>query len=569
MPGLAVARSYQGSWLINDLRAGLCVAAVAVPTGIAYAQLVGVPPVVGLYASILPPVAYAFFGSSRQLIVGPDSATCAMVAAAVVPLAASDSVRLASLSVILTLLVGSICIVAGIARIGFIANFLSKPILIGFLNGVALTIISSQLGKLFGFPLHTVGFFRRLYEFVSQLGLTHWPTLALGLSVFVLLRLIKWVAPRVPAPLVAVALSIAAVYLLRLDGRGVAVIENVPAGFPSPTIPSISVAEMSQLSLAALGIVVVSFCSAMLTARSFAAKNHYEIDANRDLIALGVANLASGVSQGFVISGADSRTAINDAVGGKTQFAGAFAAAAMMLLLVFATGPLAYLPNAALAAVLISAALGLFDVAAFKRLYRVSKPEFRHALIAMIGIITLGVLPGVLLAIGLALVRLLALASRPADGVLGRIDGQEGFHKLADHGDAQSIPGILIYRFEGALLFFNADYFKRRVREVIAKAEAKIEVFVFDAEGVNVMDTTGADALEEMRAELANKQIAFVVARPRIRFREVLDLTDLKQIANGHVYHTIEAAVAGTAQRLKKKEEAERVRSLEPVEIKV
>lgn len=551
IPGLAVARRYQRPWLLNDLRGGLSVAAVAVPTGIAYAQLVGVPPVVGLYASILPPLAYAFFGSSRQLIIGPDSATCAMVAAAVLPLAAGDPERFASLTVVLTLLVGAMCIVGGIVRIGFIANFLSKPILIGFLNGVALSIISSQLGKLFGFSVPSSGFFRTLYEFVSRLGLTHWPTLALGLGIFILLRVLKRVAPGTPAPLVAVAISIALVYFFKLDARGVTVIGHVPAGFPTPRIPSVSLAEISALSLNALGIVVISFCSAMLTARSFAAKNHYEIDANQDLIALGVANLASGMSQGFAVSGADSRTAINDSVGGKTQFAGIFASAAMLLVLVFVTAPLAYLPNAALAAVLVSAALGLFDLTAFKSLYRVSKPEFRHALIAMIGIITLGVLPGVLIAIGLALVRLLALASQPADGLLGKIEGQEGFHKLDDHSAAKSTTGVIIYRFEGALLFFNADYFKRRVRAAVAGAEAKIDGFVFDAEGVNLLDTTGADALEEMRAELAHQQIAFVLARPRSRFRAVLEATDIKQQGNGHVYHTVEAAVAAMSAKVK------------------
>ena len=569
IPGLAVARSYQSAWLPNDLLAGLSVAAVAVPTGIAYAQLAGVPPVAGLYASILPPLAYAFFGSSRQLIVGPDSATCAMLAAAVLPLAAGDPERFASLTVILTMLVGAMCIGGGLVRIGFIANFLSKPILIGFLNGIALSIISSQLGKLFGFPLQATGFFRRLYEFGSQLELTHWPTVALGLSVFVLLRVMKRVTPRAPGPLVAVGLSIAVVYLLKLENRGVTVIGHVPGGFPSPTIPSASIAEISELSLAALGIVIISFCSAMLTARSFAAKNHYEIDPNRDLIALGVANLASGMSRGFAISGADSRTAINDSVGGKTQFAGVFAAAAMMLVLLFVTSPLAYLPNTALAAVLISAAIGLFDLSALQKLRRVSKPEFRHALIAMIGIITVGVLPGVLIAIGLALLRLLALASQPADAILGRIEGQEGFHKLTDHSEAKSSPGVLIYRFEGALVFFNADYFKRRVREVVAGAEAKIERFVFDAEGVNLLDTTGADALEEVRAELAHKQIMFVLARPRSRFREVLGLTDLRQLENGHVYHSVEAAVAAITAAASEKEESEgSVLSLESVEIK-
>lgn len=551
IPGLRVARNYQPAWLSSDLRGGLSVAAVAIPTGIAYAQLVGVPPVVGLYASIIPPVAYAFFGSSRQLIVGPDSATCAMLAAAVIPLAAGDPTRTTSLTVVLTLMVALMSIVAGLARIGFIANFLSKPILTGFLNGIALSIIIGQMGKLLGFPLQPGGFFRQVYYLVTHLQLTHLATAILGLSVFALLRLMKRFVPRIPAPLVAVAISIAAVYFFDLAGRGIAVIGAVPAGFPAPTIPSVSGHDIASLSLNAVGIVLISFCSAMLTARSFAARNHYEIDANRDLIALGVANITAGLSQGFAISGADSRTAINDAAGSKTQFAGVFAAGAMALVLLFLTKPLAFLPSTTLAAVLISAAIGLMDLGAFRRLYRISHAEFRHALVALLGIITLGVLPGVLIAIGLSILRLLALASQPPDATLGQIAGKTGFHPINESDGATPIPGVVIYRFEGAILFFNADYFKRRMRAATSSETGDPQLVVFDAEGVNLMDSTGADALEEIRTGLAGRNITFALARPRRRFRTMLDGTGLTdRIGSNRIYSSIGEAVTAAAENV-------------------
>ncbi|MGH9901799.1 MAG: SulP family inorganic anion transporter, partial [Pyrinomonadaceae bacterium] len=531
-------------WLRGDLLAGLSVAAVAVPTGIAYAQLAGFPPVVGLYASILPPVAYFLFGSSRQLIVGPDSATCAMVAATLVPLAADDPARYASLSVALALIVGVMAVAGGLARFGFIANFLSKPILIGFLNGIALSIIISQLGNLFGFAVEGQGFFRRLYGFVSGLGQTHWPTLAVGLSVFILLRILKRAAPKLPAPLFAVLAGIAAVVIFDLSGRGVAVVGAVPRGFPAPALPNVGAGDLGALVLGAVGIVVISYCSAMLTARSFAAKNHYEIDANRDFIALGVANIAAGVSQGFVVSGADSRTAINDATGGKTRLAGVFAAAAMAAVLLFLTDPLAHLPVAALAAVLVSAGGGLFDLGSLRRLYRVSNVEFRHALVAMLGVITIGVLPGILLALGLAILKLLSRASRPHDALLGRLKGVDGFHDIAGQEHVETIPGLIIYRFDSSLLFFNADYFKNRVRSVVAAAGPDVRCFIFDAESAILLDTTAADALEEICVELSGQGIKLAIARAKGQFREMLYRTGLRErIGDTNLYPSVRSAV--------------------------
>jgi len=472
MPGLADLRAYQRAWWPSDLLAGLSVAAIQVPTAVAYATLAGFRPEVGLYASVLPLVAYAIFGSSRQLIVGPDSATCAMVAAALLPLAGQDPARYVDYSVVLALLVGGLSVVGGIARLGFIADFLARPILAGFLNGIGLSIIAGQLGKLFGIPVESREFLEQLWEFGHRLGRTHVLTLAIGVALLAVLTVLKRVAPRVPGPLAGVALGGLAVFVFDLGSRGVAVVGAVSPGLPSLGVPSVTAGDLRTLAVDALGIALVSYCSAMLTARSFAAKNHYEIDANQDFIALGVANLTAGLSRGFVISGADSRTAVNNAVGGKSRVTGLVAAAATAGVVLFLTGPIGYVPSAALAAVLIMAGIGLLDVATLATLRRVAPFEFRLSIATTIGVLLAGVLPGILIAVALAIVKLLALAAHPGDAILGEIPGQDGYHDIAGHADAKTVPGLIVYRFDAAPLFVNADRFKQRIRAVVASAAA-------------------------------------------------------------------------------------------------
>lgn len=528
LPGLRLVRTYQRAWLPSDVVAGLSVAAVALPIGIAYAQLAGFPPVVGLYACILPPVAYALFGSSRQLIVNPDAAACAIVAATVAPLAAADATRYGDLSLVLTFLVGLLCIGSGLARLGFVASFLSRPILTGYLNGIALTIIVGQIGALLGFHVASGGFFHTLATVLSRLGETHVATLLTGVGLLAVLLVLKRVAPRLPGPLVAAALGIGAAYLLGLEQHGVAVVGPVPAGFPPPRLPTVGIDDLGPLVVGACSITLVSFCSMMTTARGFAAKNGYAINPNQDFVALGMSDLASAASQGFVVSGADSRTAVADASGGKTQVTGLIAAAAMALVLLFLTGPLAYLPTAALAAVLMSSALGLFDVAALRRYQQVSRPEFRDSLVAMLGTMTVGVLPGVLIAIGLAILKLLSLAAHPRDAVLGVVQGQDGVYGAeAEGADVHTIPGLLIYRFDSAIVFFNADYFQDRVRAQVAAARPAW--VLFDAESANLLDMTAAEALDALRAELADQGTTLAIARSKGLFHVMLERTGVAE----------------------------------------
>ena len=543
LPGLRALRAYRREWLPSDLVAGISVAAVALPIGIAYARLAGFPPVVGIYSCILPPVAYALFGSSRQLIVNPDAAACAIVAATLAPIAAGDASRYADLSIALTLLTGLLCIAGGIAGFGAIANFLSRPILTGYLNGIALSIIAGQLDALLGFHVPSAGFFRTLAQVASRLSETHLATLAMGLALLLLLRAFKHLAPRAPAPLVAAVLGIGAVWALGLDRQGMAVVGPVPAGFPTPRIPGLVEGDLWPLVLGACGIVLVSFCSMMTTARGFAAKNGYAIDTSQDMIALGVCDLASGLTRGFVVSGADSRTAVADAAGGKTQVTALVAAAAMAAILLFFTAPLAYLPTAALAAILISSALGLFDVASLRGYYRVSRPEFRHSLVAMVGVMTVGVLPGVLIAVSLALLRLLRLVSRPHDAVLGRVEGKEHAYGTGGEG-GKTIPGLLIYRFDASLVFFNADYFRSRVLALSNGADAPPQWLLLDAESMPFLDVTGADALEALRGELAARGAVLAIARAKGLFRLMLEQTGLaERIGAAHLFPAVHAGV--------------------------
>ena len=545
LPGLAALSRYQRSWLRDDLVAGVSVAAVAMPIAIAYSQLAGVPPAHGLYASILPLVAYALFGSSRQLIMAPDAATCAIVAATVAPLAGQDPDRYISLSMALAMFTGVLCIVAGVARLGFLTNFLARPILTGYLNGIALSIISGQLGRFFGFAVPSSGFFRLLVEFVSNLGRTHGLTLGLGVATFVLLRLLKRIAPKIPGPLVALAAGITVSSVFRLGDRGVTLLGAIPAGLPPLMIPDIGSSDIGPLVIGAAGLALISFNSAMVTARSFAVKNRYEIDSNQEFIALGVADIGAGLLQGFAVSGADSRTAVNDSVGGKSQVTGLVAAGLLILVLLFFTAPLALLPITVLAAVLINAAIGLFDLPSLIRLRRVSRPEFRLSLVTFLGVITVGVLPGVLVAVTLALLQLLAKASHPHDAVLGRVPSTGAFHDIKSHPEAETFPGLVIYRFDASLLFFNADHFKSQVRSIVTQAQTGVRCLLLDAETMPLVDTTGAASLDELCAELGERGIVLAIAAAKAPVRAMLDRTGLTQrIGSAHLFSTVEAAVA-------------------------
>jgi high affinity sulfate transporter 1 len=543
VPGLAMLRGYRREWLRFDAGAGLSVAAVALPTAIAYAQLAGFPPVVGLYASILPLVVYAAFGTSRQLIVNPDAAVCAMVAAIVAPLAGGNADRYVTLAVALAVFAGVACIAAGLCRLGFLADFLGKPVLVGFLNGIAISIVLGQIGKLFGFTIESGRVIPRLIEFLSKLPGTHLPTLMVGLATFVILRGVRRFFPRLPAPMIALVAAVALVKWLRLDLQGVLTIGPVPAGLPSLRWTRLPPELLGDLLPGAVGLALVSFTSGMVTARSFAARNRYDLDVDRELIALGACNIAAGLSQGFAVTGADSRTAVSDSMGGKSQVTGLVAAATMALVLLFFTGPLRYLPVAGLGAVLIAAAVGLFDWNAMVRLYRIRQGELGVCVAAMVGVVTLGALQGILVAVGLSLLVLLARSSRPADAVLGRVEGVPGFQNVARHEGATTVPGLVLYRFNAPVIFYNAAYFKRRVLEVVA-ATPDAKWLVLDGAPIDQVDSTGADTIAALADALTAAGVRLLIAGAHAQVQGMLERSGaLAHLGAGSAFSTLSGAV--------------------------
>ena len=522
-PGLPALLQYRRADLSHDLVAGLSVAAVALPVGVAYAQLAGFHPVVGLYASILPLVAYALFGTSRQLIVGPDAATCALVAAAVAPLAAGDPEQYLSVSIALAGLAGLICIGASFLRLGAIADFLSKPILVGFLNGVSLHIVVGQLGALFGFSIEAPpGIALQLVALLRKVDQTHWPTLAVGMATLAVLLLSGRLLKGLPAALVALVFGGVVVALLGLDAQGVAVVGAVPAGLPPLRLPAISLDQLDDVAGPAAGIALVSFSSMMLTARSFAARNHYTIDVDREMAALGAANVAAALSQGFAVSGADSRTAVNDASGGRTQLTGLVAAAAIACVLLFLTDLLRYVPIASLGAILVMAGLSMLDIATLERLRKLNRTEFALSLLATLGVIWVGAIKAIVVVLTLALLRFVRITFRPRVEVLGRVEGLPGHYALDRYPSAQTYPGLVLFRFNAPLVFFNAPHFKQQAQAAMAAAGPGLKWFVIDALPMTQVDVTGFYELEDLQHTLRDQGAELVVAGSQKDTRNML-----------------------------------------------
>jgi high affinity sulfate transporter 1 len=515
-------KRYRSAWLPSDLTAGLAIAAVALPIGVAYPSIAGLPPVVGLYASILPLVGYAIFGSSRQLIVGPDAATLSILAAALSQVPTGSEQQRIILSAAFAIAVGIMCLLSGALRLGFIANFLSRPILTGYLCGISLTLLTSQIGRLTTVSVGGRGLLRPLIELGGRLTQIHAPTLLFGIGILVLLRLLRRWAPRAPGPLVAVIIATMLSFLFNLESFGISLVDEIPAVLPNLTLGLPEGIELDDLARNAFGILVVSFGSGIVTARSFGDRNRYRVDANRELIGFGAANIASGLFGGFPVTGADSRTAINDAVGGRTQVAGLVAAAALTFVLFALADVMKYLPVAALGAVIASAALDLFDAKELGRLWRTSHVEFLFALIAMLGVIGLGVLAGVLIAILATLFYLLARVSRPSDALLGRIPGRDGFYKLHREPRAKAVPGLAIYLVQSGLVFFNIDYVRNRVRWIVDRLPQSTRWFILDAEAVTTIDSTAAAVLGEIGEELSRRNLRFGIANLHAQPRELL-----------------------------------------------
>ncbi|HKE01551.1 MAG TPA: sulfate permease [Planctomycetota bacterium] len=549
LPGLGQLLGYQREWLAADVVAGVSVAAIAVPTAIAYAQMIGFEPVVGFYAAILPLVAYAMLGTSRHLIVNPDAGTCALVAATLLPIVPSgDPAAMVSASVVLALAAGVVCIVAGILRLGVVADFLSRPILVGFMNGIAIHIFLDQLGKVGGYAKRSHGIVPSVVELARKLDELHGPTVAVGLACIGLLIAAKRWLPRWPAPLLAVVAAIVAVRVLRLQEAGVATVGAVAGGWPAPRWPEVDAAAWKPLVAGALGVALLSFTNAVAVARSFAAKGGYDVHADRELVALGAAHIASAASGGFAVSGTESRTAMNYAMGGKSPAAGLVAAASIASVLLFFTSPLSDIPKAALGAILMVAAVGLFEAKELVHLWRVSPRELVLAVITTLGVVGLDVLDGILLAVGLSLLLALHRASRPADAVLGRVEGLGGYHSLAQYPDAKTFPGVVLYRFGAALLFFNTSYFRRRVLDAAA-ARSDAKWLVIEGGPINTIDVTGAEALGRLAEETRKRGVRLALANVRTEVLALLDRAGTTATLGADaVFPSLDAAVEACAR---------------------
>ncbi len=463
-PGLVQLKHYQKEWLADDVRAAFSVVAVALPVAIAYAQLTGVSAIVGLYSCVLPMLVYALMGTSRQLIVGPDAATCAVIAAVVTPLAAGDATKHWQLVMTMTAMTGMWCVLASRLKLGILADFLSRPILLGLLNGVALTIIVGQFAKVVGWKYEQRYLLERLWEAPQRLADLHWPTLALSVATVAVYLVTKRFRPSWPAAMFAILITTSSVWLLRLQEAGVSVVGLTQGGFPNFQTPEFELGVTRELVVPALNLAMVSFVSMMLTARSFAAKNGYDIDADKEFRALGFANIASAFSQGFAISGADSRTAVNDANGGKSQLVSIIAAITIAVIAVFIYQPLQFIPIASLGVVLIIASLSLLDLKGIWILRKRDKDAFYLASITFVSVLVIGVIPGITLAVLLGLFQFLRIVMRPSDQLLG-LDEEGTIRTVDGTGKATPIPGMVIYRFNSPLTYFNAPYFKRRLLE--------------------------------------------------------------------------------------------------------
>ncbi|MCA3949906.1 SulP family inorganic anion transporter [Vibrio vulnificus] len=531
-PGLVQLKHYQKEWLADDVRAAFSVVAVALPVAIAYAQLTGVSAIVGLYSCVLPMLVYALMGTSRQLIVGPDAATCAVIAAVVTPLAAGDATKHWQLVMTMTAMTGMWCVLASRLKLGILADFLSRPILLGLLNGVALTIIVGQFAKVVGWKYEQRYLLERLWEAPQRLADLHWPTLALSVATVAVYLVTKRFRPSWPAAMFAILITTASVWLLRLQEVGVSVVGLTQGGFPNFQTPEFELGVTRELVVPALNLAMVSFVSMMLTARSFAAKNGYDIDADKEFRALGFANIASAFSQGFAISGADSRTAVNDANGGKSQLVSIIAAITIAVIAVFIYQPLQFIPIASLGVVLIIASLSLLDLKGIWILRKRDKDAFYLASITFVSVLVIGVIPGITLAVLLGLFQFLRIVMRPSDQLLG-LDEEGTIRTVDGTGKATPIPGMVIYRFNSPLTYFNAPYFKRRLLEH-AEHTKDVGCVVVDAvSSFTHLDLSVMATLADVHETLKKRGIRLILAGRKRRLRQWCELTGISTSEGG------------------------------------
>jgi high affinity sulfate transporter 1 len=545
LPGLTMLKTYRGSWLPNDLAAGLVLTTMLVPVGIAYAEASGVPGVYGLYATIVPLLAYAVFGPSRILVLGPDSALAAPILAVVVAIAGSDPSRAIATASMMAIVSGLFCIVMGLLRLGFITELLSKPIRYGYMNGIALTVLISQLPKIFAISFDDRGPLRDLLTLGIAIaaGKANWYSFAVGAGSLVLILLLKRFE-KVPGILIAVVLATLSVIAFHLDSVGVKVLGKIPQGLPSFVLPWVGDADFVRILLGGCAVALISFADTSVLSRTFAARFHTRVDPNQEMVGLGAANLAAGFFQGFPISSSSSRTPVAEAAGARTQVTGVVGAVAVAILLIAAPNLMRYLPNSALAAVVIAAALGLFEFADLRRIYRIQQWEFWLSMVCFAGVAVFGAIPGICIAIVIAVIEFLWDGWRPHYAILGRVEDLRGYHDIKRYPHATRIAGLLLFRWDAPLFFANAELFQECLLKAVDESSTPVRRIVVAAEPVTSIDVTSADMLRELIRILGERDIALHFAEMKDPVRDKLRRFEMLDVVGGQRFHpTVGSAV--------------------------
>jgi len=547
LPGLQALHRYEPAWLPHDVVAGLVLATMLVPVGIAYAVASGVPGIYGLYATIVPLLAYSLFGPSRILVLGPDSALAAIILGVVVPLSGGDPQRAVALASMMAVVSGTVCILAGVVRLGFVTELLSKPIRYGYMNGIALAVLISQLPKLFGFQIENEGPLKHVWSIIEAVldGKTNWTNFAVGAGTLAVILLLKD-SKRLPGILLAVVCATAAVGVLGLDVHGnVAVLGPLPQGLPEFAIPWINFNDIVSVVIGGCAVALVSFADTSVLSRAYAGRTGDHVDPNQELVGLGAANLATGFFQGFPVSSSASRTPVAESAGACTQLANVIGALTVALLLVAAPNLLQYLPATSLAAVVIAAAIGLIEVTDLKRIYRIQRWEFWLSIVCLVGVAVLGVIPGIGLALAIAILEFLWDGWRPHSAVLGRTEGVKGYHDVTRYPAARQIPGLILLRWDAPLFFANAEFFKGRVLEAVAESPTAVRWLVVAAEPVTSVDVTAADTVAELDNELHAAGIELCFAELKDPVKDKLKRFGLfAQVGEKYFFPTVEEAVA-------------------------
>ncbi len=547
LPGLLTLRRYEAAWLPRDLAAGLVLTTMLVPVGIAYAVASGVPGIYGLYATIVPLLAYALFGPSRILVLGPDSALAAVILGTVLPLSGGDPERAIALAGAMALVSGSVCVVAGVAKLGFITELLSKPIRYGYMNGIALTVLISQVPKLFGFKIESEGPLRNMWAIGLAIvgNQTNWTAFAIGAGTLALILLLKRFQ-RVPGILIAVVVATVLVGALDLaTTAGISVLGSLPQGLPGFALPWIRQDDIVPVLIGGVAVALVSFADTSVLSRSYAARLRTAVDPNQELVGLGAANLAAGFFQGFPISSSSSRTPVAEASGARTQLTGVVGAVAVALLLVFAPNLLKHLPSAALAAVVIASAIGLFEIGDLIRIHRIQPWEAWLSIVCLVGVAVFGAIPGIGIAVVIAVIEFLWDGWRPHSAVLARAEGVKGYHDITRYPEARRIPGLVLFRWDAPLFFANAELFRERVLEAVATSPTTVNWLVVSAEPVTSVDITARDMLEELDNTLQEAGVELCFAELKDPVKDKLKRFGLfKQLGEDMFFPTLGSAVS-------------------------